>query len=80
MKTNEDDDCHEAECYLHNTHISFVLEGVIAGWPYTVKVCRALSVKGTVIRLAIFGCTEALEPFLHNGGILPVVVGVHLHI
>ena len=62
------------------THISFVLEGVVAGGSAAVEVGGALPGKGTVGRSAILGGTVALESLLDDGRILTMVVGVHLHI
>lgn len=41
---------------------------------------RPLSEKRTVRSTALFGCPIPLEALLNDGRILPVVVGVHLHV
>lgn len=62
------------------THIRFVLEGVVAAGPHAMEVGSPLAAEGTPGLVAILGGSETLETLLHDGRVLPVVVGVHLDV
>lgn len=62
------------------THISLILECVIAVVTATVKVRRLLPEKGTRLKKAILGGSKSLKTLLNDGRVLAVVVGMHLHI
>lgn len=63
-----------------NTHVGFVLEGVVTRRPPAVEVGGALAVEGAVGGGAVLGGPEALESFLDDGRVFAVVVGVHLDV
>lgn len=62
------------------THISLVFEGVCTSRSSAVEMRGPLAGEDAVRSCAALGSPEPLESFLKNRGILPVVVGVHLHV
>ena len=48
--------------------------------PAAVEVRRPLLVEGARRPAAVLGGAEPLEALLEDRGVLPVVVGVHLHV
>lgn len=62
------------------THVGLVLEGVLAVVSPTVEVRGTLTEEGAIRGAALLRGPESLEAFLYYGGVLTVVVGVHLHV
>jgi hypothetical protein len=65
---------------LRLTHIGLVLEGEPTARPPAVEVRGSLSEEGAVRGAALFRRPVPLEALLYDGGVLPVVVGVHLDV
>jgi hypothetical protein len=65
---------------LRLTHIGLVLEGEPTARPPAVEVRGPLSEEGAVRGAALFRRPVPLEALLYDGGVLPVVVGVHLDV
>ena len=62
------------------TYVGLVLEREFAAVALAVEVRGALAVEGTERACTVLGGAEALEAELHDGRVLAVVVGVHLHV
>ena len=62
------------------THVGFVLEMKVAPGSEAMKVSRPLLVVVASDRPAVFCRAKSLEALAHDGGVLPVVVGVHLNV
>lgn len=62
------------------THVGFVLEGVVTRVPAAVEVGRTLAVEVAAGSAAVLRRPEPLESLHYDGGGLPVIVGVHLHV
>lgn len=62
------------------THIRLVLESKPASRPSAMEMRRPLPEERAVRSAALFSRSVPLEPLLDDSGVLPVVVGVHLHV
>lgn len=62
------------------THIALVFEGEPAAGPPAVEMRRPLAEEGAVTCAALLRRPVPLETLLDDGGVLSVVVRVHLHV
>ena len=62
------------------THIRFVLKVEVASGSEAVEVRGPLLVVVAGESAAVLRRAEPLEPFAHDGRVLPVIVGVHLNV
>ena len=65
---------------VERTHVGLVLEGEATAGPAAVEVRGPLAEEGAVGGAALLGGAVPLEALLDDGGVLAVVVGVHLDV
>lgn len=66
--------------YIIHTHIAFVFECEPTSLPPAVEMRGALSEESAISGAALLRRPEPLETLLDDRRILPVVIGVHLHV